>query len=128
MDKDTRDAITWVLGTMLSLATLAALLVRFVLFPWLKDHLVSPVRETHRQVAENGHADQEQPTIPDRLEDLSAQVAQATQAHEQQNKDTRAITRVLDEHLRWSNRFETTVERELQQLRDWLAAHTQNGD
>jgi hypothetical protein len=120
MPSETRDLITWSLGTLVSLSVLIGLATKYVLLPWLRDHLVAPVRETHRQVAENGHANEEHPTIPDRLEDLGAKVDLATQAHADQARDLQAVTRVVDEHLRWSDRWVDLVDRELQLVKDQL--------
>jgi hypothetical protein len=117
MGVETRDTITWTLGTFLTLCTIVALAVRFVLLPWLRDHLVGPLRETHRQVSENGHRHRSQPTIPDRLEDLATRVDAAAEAHEAQSRDLAAFRLVLDEHLRWSDRWVDITDRELEQLK-----------
>jgi hypothetical protein len=126
MDQGTRDAITWTLGTFITLCTIVALGVKFVLFPWLRDHLVGPLQETHRQVSENGHRHRAQPTIPDRLEDLASKVDSATEAHEAQSRDLAAFRLVLDEHLRWSDRWVDVVDRELELLKRQL--HGENGE
>lgn len=126
MDPSTRDAITWTLSTCTGILVLVSLAVRFVLLPWLRDHLVSPVQETHRQVSENGHRHRAQPTIPDRLEDLAAKVDIATTAHEAQSRDLQAFRLVLDEHLRWSDRWVDVVDRELDLLK--RQAHEENGE
>jgi hypothetical protein len=116
MDQQSRDVVTWVLGSLVSLSILAGLATRYVLFPWLRDKLLEPVRETHRQVSENGHVDEDSPTIPDRLEELAAKVDDATSQHNSQARDLRALTRVLDEHLRWSNRWVDEVDDKLERL------------
>lgn len=127
MNADTRDAITWTLGTFVTLAVIVAAAARLILLPWLRDHLVGPVRETHRQVASNGHAHESHPTIPDRLEDLAEKVDEATSAHEEQARDVRALSRVLDQHLRWSDRWVDVVDREIDLLKQ-EKHHHQNGD
>lgn len=129
MDASTRETITWTLATILSLSAVLGLAVRFILLPWLRDHLVLPVQETHRQVSENGHVDRTTPTIPDRLEDLSAKVDEAQESHVVQSRDLTALTRVLDEHLRWSDRWVDVVDRELEQLkRDTHTHRERNGE
>lgn len=90
MDEGTRDGITWVLGTLLSLCILGGLLCRFVLLPWLREHLSVPVAEVRRQVTENRHK-HTPPTLPDRLERLST--------------DVRTLTGALDGHLDSSDRW-----------------------
>lgn len=129
MDASTRETITWTLATILSLSAVLGLAVRFILLPWLRDHLVLPVQETHRQVSENGHVDRTTPTLPDRLEDLSAKVDEAQESHVVQSRDLTALTRVLDEHLRWSDRWVDVVDRELEQLkRDTHTHRERNGE
>jgi len=117
MNQDARDAITWTLGTATTLVVLIAMAVKFILLPWLRDHLVAPVNRVHRQVAENGHAHEPHPTIPDRLEDLSEKVDEATSAHAEQARDMKALARVLDEHLRWSDRWVDVVNQEIDLLK-----------
>jgi hypothetical protein len=124
MGPDTRDAITWTLGTLVTASVLLGMGVRFILLPWLRDHLVQPVRETHRQVAENGHTRRDHPTIPDRLEDLSVKVDEATEAHAVQTRDLAAVAvavghqqATLRDHLRLSERWMNIVDRELALLK-----------
>lgn len=130
MDQDTRDLITWTLGTLVSMSVLIGLAVRFVLLPYVKDHLVQPMKETHRQVSENGHTNAS-PTIPDRLEDLGAKVEEATEAHAKLSTDMGAVVRVVDEHLAWSERWTSLIDRELELVRDKLRQlhqHPPNGE
>ena len=104
MDQQTRDATTFLLGTFLTICVIVGLAVRYVLVPYLRDHLIGPVRETHKQVTENHHQSPDTPTLPDRIEDVAV--------------DVRALTRVMDEHLRWSDRWTSLYERRLDQLAD----------
>lgn len=61
--------------TSLSLLTgLLGLLVKYALLPWLKEHLVVPVQETHETLTVNSHRSAE-PTVLDRLDDLSRRVS-----------------------------------------------------
>lgn len=90
MDADTRDGITWVLGTLTTLILLGGFVVRFVLLPWLRDHLTEPVDEVRRQVTENHHK-HTPPTLPDRIESLSS--------------DVNALSRVLEGHLESGDRW-----------------------
>lgn len=120
MDQSSRDAVTFTLGTFVTVCTIIALGVKFILLPWLRDHLVQPVQRVHHEVTANNHKSAT-PTIPDRLEDLSTKVDEATQAHELQSRDMKAFRLVLDEHLRWSDRWVDVVDRELQLLKEELA-------
>lgn len=69
-----REVVTWVLGTLLTALILVGFLVRYALLPWLNDHVVHPVADVQRQVTQNEHV-HETPTLPDRLEDVSAEIA-----------------------------------------------------
>lgn len=115
MNPQTRDVVTWLLGTVLSLCILGGFVVRFVILPWLQAHLVEPVKDTQHQVTENQHQS-DTPTLPDRIEDLTDAVHAATRDHVTQGRDIRALTRVLDEHLRWSNRWVDEVDDRLEKL------------
>jgi hypothetical protein len=83
---------------------------KYVLLPWLRDHLGTPLDEVHKQVAENGHQHPNGPTLPDRIDQLSTDVAQLS-------TDVRAVVRVVDSHLEFSDRWVRLTERELDQLR-----------
>jgi hypothetical protein len=113
--------VAFLLSTFSALLVITGLAVKYVLLPWLKDHLVAPLQETHRQVSQNGHAHQASPTIPDRLEDLAEKVDGATSAHEQQARAQKALANVLDQHLQWSDRWVDVVDREIALLKDQLA-------
>lgn len=108
MDQQSRDVTTFLLGTFLTLCIISGLLTRYVLMPYLRDHLMVKVDETHKQVTENHHTN-DQPTVLDRIDDVGT--------------DMKALTRVMDEHLRWSDRWTDVYERRL----DMLAAQL-NGE
>jgi hypothetical protein len=109
MSQDSRDLVTFVLGTIVTLSIIAGLATRYVLIPYLRDNLLSPVAETHKQVTENHHEDAEAPTLPDRIADVS--------------RDVKALTVVMDEHMRWSDRWTDLIEREVDQLRKRTERH-----
>lgn len=64
-------------GAMLGCLTLVGLVVRYVLVPYLRDQLVKPVQETHRQVTphDSDHEDQSL-TVRDQLDQLQGQVGE----------------------------------------------------
>lgn len=99
MNPQSRDTVTFLMGTLLSLITLLGLLTRYVLLPYLREHLVAPVKETHQAVTENHHSSPQAPTVVDRLEDL--------------HTDVRTLTRLLDLHTSWSDREHRAIRREL---------------
>lgn len=110
MDQQTRDAVTFLLGTFLTLCLIAGMLTRWVLLPYLRDHLIAPVQETHSAVTENHHASAAAPTLPDRLEDVHGVAVEALQA-------VKALARVMDAHMDWSDRWTSLWEREITNLK-----------
>lgn len=105
MDAQSRDIVSWSLATFISACVAAGLIIRWVLVPYLFDKLLTPVQETHKQVTENHH-DNSPPTVLDRIDDVST--------------DVRALTRVMDGHLEWSDRWTDLFERQLRQHTDQL--------
>lgn len=104
MDQSARDAVTFLFGTFISACVLVGLAVRYVLLPYLRDHLIQPVNETHKQVTENHHAQPNgQPTVLDRIDDVQ--------------RDVKALSVVMDAHMEWSDRWTGLWEGELTQLR-----------
>lgn len=96
-------------GALCSLLVLLGLAVRFVLVPYLREHLVRPVQETHRQVTQNRHANPE-PTVLDRIDDVHDAVRRlsdttvAVQAVA--NAAARSASgahRRLDQHSHWAD-------------------------
>jgi hypothetical protein len=109
---EARDTISWVLGTIIALCFLAGLATKRILLPYLQEHL-GLVRETHAQVTENHHASPEQPTLVDRVDDVA--------------RDVRALARVMDEHMDWSDRYRKLTDRKLKALRKVVQRHLANG-
>lgn len=104
LNNQSQDTVTFLLTTLLALCALTSLVVKFVLIPYLREHLLSPVRETHQQVTENGHVDPGTPTLPDRL---------ATISEKQQTIQT-----VLNRHVAWSIAEHQRIDRELAQRQE----------
>lgn len=103
MTQDTRDIITWVLGTLVTGCILVGLAVRFILMPYLRDVLLAPVQETHKQVTENHHANKDQPTVLDRIADVQT--------------DVNTLSRVLEGHMRTSDSWLDHITNELGRYR-----------
>lgn len=74
-------------SVLTGLLGLVGLAVRYVLLPYLKEHLIEPVKETNKQVTVNTHAS-DSPTVLDRIDDVSQQI--------------RVLARMFDGHLSWS--------------------------
>lgn len=93
-------------GLVTAVATLATAAGVFlgglaVLLPAVR-RLASKVDSVHTQVSENHHSTPNAPTLPDRLDDLGI--------------DVKALTRVIDQHLKWSDEWTNRTERELAEL------------
>lgn len=80
------------------LAGVGAFLVKYALLPWLKEHLVKPVKQTNHQVTVNAHKSRE-PTVLDKLDNLSTD-------QDDLRADVRTLAKVLEAHI------EHTQERE----------------
>lgn len=63
-------ALATAVGLILGLATLGGLLVRYALLPWLREHIVTPLGDTRRQVTVNGHVSST-PTLLDRVDTVA---------------------------------------------------------
>lgn len=114
------DVIAAALSAVLLGLTILGLAVRYVLMPYLSTHLIAPIQagaqmveETHKQVTVNHHSSPE-PTVLDRIDDVSNQVAENT-------RETRAMARMFDGHLERAqeaeDRFQGEVDRIWAQLR-----------
>lgn len=82
------------LGVVLGTMALIGAAVRWILLPYLRDTLFTPLREAHRQVTENKHSNPS-PTLLDRLDDLE-QLVEAVGLNQQ------AVLRLqlkLDRHV-----------------------------
>lgn len=103
------DVIAAALSAVVLGLTLVGLAVRYVLMPYLREHLIQPVKETRKQVTENHHSNTV-PTVLDRIDDVANQVAENT-------RETRAMARMFDGHLDWSQREVDRIWRRLEEDR-----------
>lgn len=102
MDAGTREAITWTLGTIVTTFVIIGILVRLVLLPYLREHLIAPVKQVEKQVTVNHHSSLE-PTVLDRIDDVQQEV--------------KVLGRMLEGHMEWSERWVDLIEREQDLLR-----------
>lgn len=66
-------------AALLAVFSVLGLAVRYLLLPYLRDQLVRPVQETHRQVTSHDPpAAGDGPTVRDQLDQLQEQVAELT--------------------------------------------------
>lgn len=79
------------IGITLGLCTLAGLAVRFVLMPWLREHLVTPVKETNHQVTVNGHVSRD-PTLLDKVDHLQREIGRY-------REDMQVAARMFEGHI-----------------------------
>ncbi|KHL18543.1 hypothetical protein CLV56_3999 [Mumia flava] len=92
---EVQTTITWSLGTLLTLCTIAGLATKFILVPYLREHLVKPVELVKKQVTENHHSNT-RPTVLDRIDDVQqAVVTLGNRLEDDRN--------ALQRHLDWSN-------------------------
>ena len=108
MTSDTRETWTFLLGTIISLSLIIGMAVRWVLMPYLREHLLGPVQETNRQVTENT-GDSPQPTVLDAIHDVQ--------------RDVKALSVVMDEHMSWSERYTRATERKFRRIRQMIRQH-----
>lgn len=59
-----------------SLCVLVGIGVKLMLLPWLREHLVTPVKETAHQVTVNGHVSRD-PTLLDKVDNLQRDITTA---------------------------------------------------
>jgi hypothetical protein len=97
MSPDSRDTITWVLATIISCSVVVGLAVRFILMPYLREHLIDPMKQVKKQVTENHHSNQN-PTVLDRIDDVQSLVEEI---RDMQN-GYMALTAEFAKHLNWS--------------------------
>lgn len=105
-----------VASAVLGVCAVLGLVVRWALLPYLRDQVVRPVQETHRQVTPHDRPPDAEPTIVDRLDDvqttvtdLAAQVEQIAKKA-QRNRELAdaagraadAVHRRLSDHEAWS--------------------------
>jgi hypothetical protein len=85
-----------VVALALGVCALLGIFARVVALPWLKTHLLEPVRETNRQVSVNGHTSRD-PTLKDSVHTLQKQYTDLRQ-------DIAAAAFMFDGHIAASER------------------------
>ena len=105
MSPETRDLISWILGTTVTLSVIIGLVVKFVLMPYLREHLVKPMKQVEKQVSENHHSNKK-PTVLDRIDDVQRSV-------EEMRTEMKGMASMYEGHITWSEKWVNLVEREL---------------
>lgn len=111
--KETLDTVLSGLSIVVVALSLVGLAARFILLPWLRQHIVAPMRQVEKQVSENAHANSS-PTVLDRIDDVQQEV--------------HAMRADFKSHLDWSERWVDLVEREIRVLRMERDAKRDQGD
>lgn len=105
-----------VTSAVLGCFAVSGVIVRYVLLPYLRDQVVKPLQETHRQVTPHDRPVNEEPTVVDRLDDLASGLETLARAGEdlagkvRRNRDLAlsagraadAVGRELRDHEAWS--------------------------
>lgn len=112
MSADWRELITWIISTMLALAALAGLMVRYVLMPYLREHLLKPMQRVEHQVSGNAHQSDE-PTVLDRIDDMHSEVRELRAEQRRTRSDLSDLSRSVGDHLLRSESWSAEVESRL---------------
>ena len=113
MSPETRELITWTLGTILATAAVVGLVGKWILLPYLREHLVKPVAHVREQV-QNSHST----NLRDDIDALRSSVDEAVTEARAARVEMRAVAAMYEGHVQWSERWVALMERELDALRD----------
>lgn len=116
-------------SAVLGVCAVLGLVVRFVLLPYLREQVVKPVQETHRQVTPHDRADADEPTVVDRLDDVQTSLAELRSTAEglakkaRRNRDLAlsagraadVVAQRLTDHEAWAREEDRRVWRVLNQ-------------
>ena len=112
MTGDWRELITWIISTTLALAALAGLMVRWVLLPYLREHLLKPMQRVEHQVSVNNHTS-DVPTMLDKIDDLHGEVRELRAEQLRTRSDLSDLSRQVGDHLLRSESWSAEVESRL---------------
>lgn len=112
MTADWRELVTWIISTTLALAAIAGLLVRWVLMPYLREHLLRPMQRVEHQVSVNNHTS-DVPTMLDKIDDLHGEVRELRAEQLRTRSDLSDLSRQVGDHLLRSESWSAEVESRL---------------
>ena len=112
MTGDWRELVTWIISTTLALAAIAGLLVRWVLMPYLREHLLRPMQRVEHQVSVNNHTS-DVPTMLDKIDDLHGEVRELRAEQRRTRSDLSDLSRQVGDHLLRSESWSAEVESRL---------------
>lgn len=120
MSEGHRELITWILGTGMTVAVIIGMATKFILLPYLREHLVNPMKQVEKQVSENNHTNKT-PTILDKIDEVQDSVSDIRQ-------EMNAMSRMYEGHMSWSERWVQLIEREIEFIKQHRREHQQNLD
>lgn len=112
MTGDWRELVTWIISTTLALAAIAGLLVRWVLMPYLREHLLRPMQRVEHQVSVNNHTS-DVPTMLDKIDDLHGEVRELRAEQRRTRSDLSDLSQQVGDHLLRSESWSAEVESRL---------------
>lgn len=115
MSENTRELITWTLGTITTLCVLLGLAVRFILVPYLREHVIKPVKQVEKQVSENAHANKT-PTVLDKIDDVQSGVDDVTKRQDEMAIDMKLLREMFKGHIEWSEEWVERIEKDVHRL------------
>lgn len=93
--------IIGVFGLVVSTLTVLGALWKLVL-PWLREQIVRPVQETHRELTVNQHLS-DPPTYKDKFDTLTKAVETMSDDGRQTREDIGVLVEAFTRHLVWSD-------------------------
>lgn len=104
-------------GLALGMCGLLAIAGRVVVLPWIRTHLLEPVKETNRQVTVNGNRQPDDPTLKDSVHNLQKQ-------HDDLRRDIGTAALMFEGHIHASETDRGELWRAVYAIRgDPLPAH-----
>ena len=112
MTEQTRDLLTWTLGTVIALSVIVGIVVRVILLPYLREHLVKPMGVVKEQV-KNSHGTNLRDDLDNTRDDINALRADVRSVSEQ----IKVQSAIYECHITWSERWVKVIEREIDDIR-----------
>jgi hypothetical protein len=112
MTEQTRDLITWTLGTVIALSAILGIVVRVILLPYLREHLVEPMGVVKEQV-KNSHDANLRDDLDSTRDDINALRADVRSVSEQ----IKVQSAMFEGHITWAERLVKVIEREIDDIR-----------
>lgn len=106
---DTLQLISGILGAVVLMCTLLGLAVKFILLPYLREHLVKPMKQVEKQVTENHHSNKV-PTVLDRIDDVQKSV-------DDFRVDLKLAREAFKGHTDWSQEWVAKIEADIAQIK-----------